>query len=206
MIRIPLRDLRVAFSNPVQYAQNARSNNSGTFPRKSKYSMLLFAVGELHKTGNLKSAQDYLERKITLNFKSVSDLGTYIGRLRKYASEFASLGNTFFRVRDKIVIETPSRFAGILVSGQAARIDLVPTGGYAVWVFVRNVPDWDQDPRLPLLQSAYSKNLGREVNDVSVGVYDFTLSRHASKRYSRGEIEAANKNLTKLLETLQNTP
>src|SRR5438552_1604159 len=140
MTRIPLGDLRIALSNPAQYAKSFQPGEGGGGP--SKYGMLLFAIGEFHKTNDLKKAQDYLETRITKNFRNVNDLAKYVLWLQLYAREFRALGNNFVNVRDNIAIPLPARFGGLTVSGQAARIDLDPSGGYAVWVFVRDAPDW----------------------------------------------------------------
>ena len=203
MIRVPLRDLRAALSNPVQYVNNLRRGTSAIRPRPSKYLMLRFAVGEFHKANDAKHAQDYLEQKITAKFKNVRDLHVYVNQLQSYIREFRALGNTSVRVRDNIAVEVPSRFADIAVSGQSARFDLVPSGGYAAWVFVRNMPDWEQDPRMPLLQSAYAKRLAVSLEEVAVGVYDFKLAGHFSRRYSQADVDTAYRNLLKLLDRVK---
>jgi hypothetical protein len=161
--------------------------------------MLLFAIGHFHHTNNVREAQDYLEEKITKNFKIVSDLPTYFQKLQVYAREFKKLGNVFIRVRDNITISTLAQYADIVVSGQAARIDLVPSRGYAVWIFVRDVPDWGLDPRMPLLQLAYSQRLAVNLDEVSVGVYDFIAGGHSARLYSQAEIDTTTRNLLRLL-------
>ncbi len=89
------------------------------------------------------------------------------------------------------------------VSGQAARIDLNSKGGYAVWAFVRNVPDWKEDPRMPLLQLAYPKRLGIGIDKVSVGTFDFVLGKHSSTQYSMIRINRAQRALWKLILLIQ---
>jgi hypothetical protein len=201
MIRVPLRDLRVAFSDPSRYVGTFRPGKRGGGP--SKYNMLLFAVGEFHHTNNLKQAQDYLEKKIVANFPNAADLPQYVQQLQSYTREFAKLGNAFVRVKDNISIPIPKAFEGIAVSGQAARIDLVASGGYAVWIFGRGIVDWELDPRLPLIQLAYSQRLGVNLNEVSAGVYDFKTSNHSSKSFTQSQVDQVNKSLRKLLTLIQ---
>jgi hypothetical protein len=167
--------------------------------------MFLFSIGEFHRTNDINQAQDYLEEKIVTNFQNVGDLPNYIQKLQVYTREFDRLGNIFVRVRDNITVPIPPQFSNFVVSGQAARIDLVPSGGYAVWVFVRGVTDWQDDPRMPLLQLAYSEKLSAPLDEVTVGVYDFQFAKYSSTRYSQRRINAVNKTLSDLL-TLFPTP
>lgn len=201
MIRVPLGDLKAALANPSKYAKSFKPGEGGGGP--SKYVMLLFAIGEFHKTNDPKKAQEYLETHIEKNFKNVSDLDKYLGWLQVYIREFRGLGNNFVSVRDNIAVPIPARFSGLTVSGQAARIDLNPAGGYSVWVFVRNEPDWKDDPRMPLLQLAYSQKLGVDLEGVSVGTFDFISGKHSSTRYSRIRVNKTQRALWKLLMLIQ---
>jgi hypothetical protein len=54
--------------------------------------MLLFAIGEFHKTNDPKSAQDYLETHINKNFVNVGDLSKYVQWLDAYIRDFKALG------------------------------------------------------------------------------------------------------------------
>lgn len=201
MKRVSLSDLRGAFSNPDRYVRDFTGRSGPGGP--SKYGMFLHAVGEFHRTGNLREAQDYLEEKIENNFTNIADLPDYLRKLQVYAREFRQLGNTFVKVRDNVAIPIPPEFIDFVVSGQAARIDLVPTGGYAVWVFVRDVPDWSEDPRLPLMQFAYAEKLGVTSDEVLVGVYDFELGTHSSQSFTSPQINRARRQLRDLLRLLK---
>jgi hypothetical protein len=201
VIRVPLRALRTAFADPARYVRTFKPSRSGGGP--SKYGMLLFAVGVFHRTNNDRRAQEYLEEKIVANFEQTDDLTQYSQKLQEYAQQFRALGNIFLRVRDNIAVPIPPRFDSVTVSGQAARVDLVPSGGYAVWVFNRNEPDWQSDPRMPLLQFAYSRKLGVSPDEVRLGAYDFKAATHFSRRYSNAEILDARHQLEYLLNLLQ---
>ena len=201
MKRVPLGDLRTAFSNPQKYARSFTGKSGGGGP--SKYGMFLHAVGEFHRTGDLQRAQDYLQEKIEDNFKNIADLPSYSRKLQVYAREFRRLGNTFVRVRDNVVVPIPTEFSDFLVSGQAARVDLVPTGGYGAWIFVRDVTDWYADPRMPLLQFAYAQKLGVDIDEVLVGVYDFEVGQHSSKSFTSAQIMRAQRDLKALLQLLK---
>jgi hypothetical protein len=197
MIRVPLRELKLAFANPSNYVKSFGKGGSGGGP--SKYGMLLFAIGEFHKTRDFKKAQDYLDTHITKNFKNVGDLSKYVLWLRLYVTDFRRLGNTCVNVRDSIAIPLPFHFNNLSVTGQAARVDLDPYGGYSIWIFVRGEPDWKDDPRMPLLQLAYSQKLGVGLKDINVGTFDFVTGNHTSTQYSRAKVEGVEKDLWKLL-------
>lgn len=201
MKRVSLSELRSAFSNPTKYVGSFTGKSGSGGP--SKYGMFLHAVGELHRTDDLQKAQDYLREKIEGNFTNIADLPDYARRLQVYAREFRQLGNTFVRVRDNVSVPIPNEFNDFVVSGQAARIDLVPSGGYAAWVFVRDVPDWAVDPRLPLMQFAYAGKLGVEIDEVLVGIYDFEFGRHSSQRFTSAQINKARRELRGLLQLLR---
>lgn len=201
MIRVPLRDLRVAFTDPAAYARSFRPGKQEGGP--SKYGMFLFAIGEYHQTESLADAEKYLEDRFVNNFRNIGELPEYVKKLRHYVREFRNTGNIFVRTRDNIVVPLPPRYKEFAVSGQAARIDLIQQGGYGVWVFGRNVPDWRDDPRMPLLQKAYAHKLNVDLGEITVGMYDFEVGKHASRQYSETEVEKASKSLRGLLRLLE---
>jgi hypothetical protein len=164
--------------------------------------MFLHAIGVFHKTNNVSRAQDYLEATFTKNFKNISDLPDYAKKLDRYASEWRLLGNSLVRYRDNVSVPVPERFSAFLISGQAARVDLVPPGEYGVWMFIRDQPDWDEDPRMPLLQYTYAQRLNVAMKSIAVGVYDFETGAYATRRFSIREARAELSKLEGLLDTL----
>jgi hypothetical protein len=201
MTRVLLRDLRVAFANPAAYVRSFRPGKQEGGP--SKYGMFLFAIGEYHQSESLADAEKYLEDRFINNFRNIQELPEYVKKLRHYVREFRNTGNIFVRMRDNIVVPLPPRYKEFAVSGQAARIDLIPAGGYGVWIFGRNVPDWKDDPRMPLLQKAYAHKLNVDLGEIIVGIYDFEVGRHASRQYSGTEVETVSKSLRSLLRLLE---
>ena len=200
MIRVPLGDLRTAISNPSNYARSFKPGRGNGGP--SKYGMFLHAIGEFHKTNDVGKAQDYLEASLTKNFKNVSELPDYVKKLEEYGREWRALGNSLIRYRDNVTIAVPKRFPAFSVSGQASRIDLIPSGGYGIWMFVRDQPDWDEDPRMPLLQMTYAERLGAEMQEVKVGVYDFETGGYATRIFTPRDVKIAQKGLSDVMEAL----
>jgi hypothetical protein len=201
MKRVPLSDLRTALSNPQKYAKSFTGKSGGGGP--TKYGMFLHAIGEFHRKGDCQSAQDYLREKIENNFRNIADLGDYSTKLQVYAGEFRRIGHTFVRFRDNVTVPIPTEFSDFIVSGQAARVDLVPTGGYAIWIFVRAEPHWREDPRMPLLQLSYAQKLGVQIDEVLVGVYDFEAGQHSSDHFTSAQINKARADLKALLRLLK---
>jgi hypothetical protein len=200
MTRVPLSDLRAAFANPSAYVKNFKPGVQSGWP--SKYGMFLHAIGVFHRSGALVEAQDYLEEKLK-KFKTFSDLPDYARKLDRYAREFRRQGNSLVRYRDNVTIFNPSGSGSLAVTGQASRVDLVRGGGYGVWMFLRDVPDWAQDPKMPLLHATYVESFNVSLRDVSVGVYDFDRGAYETRRYSAAEITKAQRTMNELLKALQ---
>jgi len=200
MIRLPLGDLKTAFHNPQKYAQSFKPASRGGGP--SKYGMFLHAIGFFHKTEDLAAAQDYLDEVLTKNFKNIKDLSAFANMLDMYVREWRKQGNTFVRYRDNVTIPVPKKFSALTVSGQAFRIDMIGTEGYGIWMFGRNITDWAEDPKMPLLQYSYAKRLDAPIDSVSVGVYDFDDAAYHSRMYSEREILEARKTLNVVLSAI----
>jgi hypothetical protein len=130
--------------------------------------------------------------------------------LERYVREWRRQGNPLIRYRDNLAIPISKKYSTFTVSGQAARVDLVPSGGYAVWMFGRNALDWEDDPRMPLLQYSYAERLSVGMDSIAVGIYDFETSVYNTRTFSAIEVRAARRSLNELLEALSarfvNTP
>jgi hypothetical protein len=199
-VRIPLGDLRAAVANPSNYAKNYNPGKRDGGP--SKYSMFLHAIGEYHKTNDVNRAQDYLDEKLK-NFKDFKDLPEYVEKLDKYAKEFKKQGNALVRYRDLVSVPVPPQYSQFTVTGQASRVDLVPSGGYAIWMFVRGVSTWEEDPRMPLIHFTYSQTLAVPLQEISVGVYDFESGEYDTCQYDSSDVKKARTALRKVLAELE---
>jgi hypothetical protein len=198
MITVPLRDLRVAFLDPAGYVRKVKSSARPAM-RSTKYGIFRNAVFEFHqKDQNLNQAAAYLEDKFK-SFRSQAELPKYIDWLDVYAKEFKSLDTKVVQTRANVQVPLPDQYAGVRVSGQVARIDLNPSGGYNAWVFVRDEPEWAVDPRMPLLQDVVANKLAAELDEVEVGVYDFVRGKHLVAQFDGLQVKAARKQLINLL-------
>jgi hypothetical protein len=199
MLKIPLRDLREALDNPKAYVRK-RKNAPASIIRRGKFMALRDAAFQFHKTGgNLTAAHDYLEEKFKI-FKDQRNLPEYARQLDVYAQEFQKLKTDVVKTRDNLALVLPDKYASFVVSGQASRIDLRPQGGYSVWLFARNDPDWRDDPRMPLLQTAYANKLDAALDEIEVGIYDFVTEKYASFQFDESAVRIAQRKLLRLLD------
>jgi hypothetical protein len=199
MIKIPLRDLEEALTDPVAYVRK-RKNPPAFMPRPGKFMTLRNAAFQYHKNGgDLSAAQDYLEEKFGA-FKDQRNLPYYTQKLDAYVREFRQRKGNVVKTRDNLALTLPDEYAGFVVSGQASRIDLRQQGGYSVWTFARNKPNWRTDPRMPLLQEAYADRLAASLDEVEVGVYDFWTETYDTLQFSSSEVRAARRRLLRLLD------
>ncbi len=93
--------------------------------------------------------------------------------------------------------------AEIICSGRVWRLDLVPSEGYAGWIFrSQDSRGWDAELRMPLIQEALAEVLDVPSRSVRVGVYAFGDRRSESRVYTSPEIRSARRRFAKLLANL----
>lgn len=200
-MRISLSELEQARRDPRAYVRE-REGRGGRFFFKSGYATLQRAVFRFHQSkGNLEEARKYLQESYETQFKHKQKLDGYIEQLERYALGFANRGNRVFKVRDRLVIPVPAELANqVSVTGQIPRLDFVSSCGYNVWLFAKRPLDWRAELRLPLIQAAYSKKLTADLNEVKVGVYDFSTATYTDYRFDEQEIAEANREFVDLLK------
>jgi hypothetical protein len=201
-MRISLGDLEQARRDPRAYIRHRESRGGGFF-FKSGYATLQRAVFHFHKSkGNIEEAKQYLRESYERQFKHKQRLEGYVKQLERYALEFSKQGTSVFKVRDRLVIPVPEKLAGqISVTGQIPRLDL-SSGGYNVWLFAKQPLDWRSELRLPIIQAAYSKKLSANIDEIKVGVYDFSTSTYTDYSFDELEIVEANREFAGLLQQL----
>ena len=198
-----MRDLREASANPARYRSKLLDPARGGGP--NYFNALRDAIFNFHKLEwTAVRAERYLESRLdalpgTVERDEVSD------QFRWYVEEYEARGWTTFRTRMTVSIPLPSWAASNLsVSGEVARTDLVPSGGYAGWVFLSgDTEGWRDDPRMPLIQEELTKKMNAPADDVSVGVYVLRERSAELTRYSATEIEATRSSLEELLRQLR---
>lgn len=205
MPRIPLGELENALRNPAAYRRkldNPREKRFGT----TYASALRFAIFHYHKTDDPVQARRKLTRildragltKPHRRAEAEESLDWYIAdhQMRRYVT---------FTTQERVVIPLPPWAPpDLFCSGEVARVDVDPAGGYASWLLCRSAPrNWSDELRFPLIQGALAEEiLGVESDEVSVGLIALRDQAMLSHHFSREEIMQAYADLGRLVRRL----
>lgn len=194
MTRLPFQDLDEAIQNPQRYRQKMVSNESQWYPPYSYFKSLKGAIYSFHKSNDdMGVGLNYLEEKLE-RLKNDQRCIETIDQYRWYVEEYRFRGWYSFRTRLDIQISLPPWMPpDFRCSGRIGRLDIIPDGGYAVWLFrSRDFEGWTNNLSLPLLQKEVSETiLGVPVSKVKVGIYSFEEQFVGDINFSETEIEIA---------------
>jgi len=208
MPRLPLGELDQAQTDPIAFRQRIDHPEPKTF-RPSYFSALRDAVFEFHKPGRtLPDALSYLEERLD-RFSSRRRATDVVDQFAWYVAEFANRGLVTFHTRLNIRVSLPSWAPPDLVcSGQIARVDIVPTGGYAAWLFRAKEPGaWSTRLQMPLMQRTIATSvLGAPLPEVSIGVISFKERLIESRTYTLSEVDSAFDELEHILRSIGYSP
>jgi hypothetical protein len=202
--RLPLRELEEASGDPARY----RAKLLGPprqFGGPNYFNALRDAIFQFHKPGEtVAEAIAYLHRRLA-RFGDSSREAEIEDQFRWYVEEYRNLGWPTFRTRLNLEASLPSWApADLSCSGQVARVDLVPSGGYAGWLFMNSdTRGWRQELRMPLTQEALAREMNATTEEVAVGVYTFQERFVERTSYSAAEIRAAQSSFERLLQRLR---
>ena len=76
------------------------------------------------------------------------------------------------------------------------------SSAYNVWLFAKQPLDWRSELRLPLIQLAYSKKLSVGVDEIRVGIYDFSAASYTDYCFNEHEIADARLEFTELIQEI----
>ncbi|MBN1316516.1 MAG: hypothetical protein JXA42_13655 [Anaerolineales bacterium] len=202
MIRIPLRDLENVRNDPIAYRKSIQTRNSYWFP-KSYFNALRDTINNYHGTkDNFSSALGYLENRLE-NFKNQRKCVEILEQFYWYVAEYTDRKSLSFYSRLNIQVPLSGPISSeTICSGQISRVDIVPDGGYAAWLFrSRNYEDWFNELRMPLIQGTLATTiLNVPLNEVKIGIYSFDERFVESRCYTNEEIGNAFHVLYSLLE------
>lgn len=202
-MKIPLRELEQVRKDPRAYLRKREGGGVRDFYGKSKYITLQRAAFHYHELkGDLDIARKYLEEAYAKQFKDQRSLQGSLDKLDRYAAAFRKLGNSVFKIRDRLAFSLPETISReISLTAQIPRLDLT-SKGYAVWLFAKEPSDVRSELRLPLIQEAYSKKLSARLDEITVGVYDFATANYESYSFTQREINKATVELGQLVDRL----
>jgi hypothetical protein len=201
-MKIPLRELEQVRQDPQAYLRKRERPKDKDFFGKSKYRTLLRAALYYHDAkGDLDKAKKYLQNAYDI-FKDKRSLNDDFEKLENYAAAFENLGNSVFKVRDRLTLILPEGISRELsITAEIPRLDLT-SAGYAVWMFSKEPASLKRELRFPLIQDTYSKKLSAALDEVTVGIYDFATSSYETYAFTQREINRATAELQQLVERL----
>lgn len=202
MPRLPLGDLQAALKDPKAYREKLDANRDSGFG-PSYFNFLRVALLKYHSTRNVMEARRYLEERLD-RFKSATRQAETLDQFEWYVDEYTKRSWPTFETRLRIEVQLPSWVPDDLrCSGEIPRVDIVPKGGYAAWLFKSAEPDgWEQQLQMPLIQNTVAHVLQAPVEEVQVGLYCFQERLIAARVFTHREIERSHGALTSLLREM----
>lgn len=202
--RLSLRELEEASADPVGY----RAKLYGT-PRQAQgsiyFNALRNAIFNFHKPQwTASQAENYLQERLA-GAANAARRDEVLDQLRWYVEEYEARGWATFLTRLTVDVPLPdSAPADLAVSGQIARVDLVPSGEYAGWLLLSgDGRGWRQELRMPLYQEALARKMNVPVDETILGVYAFRNRSVEYTRYSVAEVKAAHLSLEQVIHRLR---
>jgi hypothetical protein len=202
--RLPLRELEEANADPTGY----RAKLYGP-PRQAQgsiyFNALRNAIFNLHKPEwTVAQAESYLEDRLA-EAANTSRKAEAFDQFHWYLEQYRALGWATALTRLNVNISlSPWAPADLALSGQLARVDFVPSGGYGGWVFVSGAArGWRQELRMPIIQEALAGEMNVTTDEVIVGIYAFQDRFVEHTSYSATEIRGARASLEGLLQRLR---
>jgi hypothetical protein len=190
-MKIPLSRLEEVRRDPIAFRE---SGGAGVpYSRISAYRVWQLATRKIHQpSGGLETAVDYLEDHFRRNFKASKRnderLNDLTEKLLAYDRDFDRLGQHVVELGKRVRIRLDS---DSFLTGEVPRLDLVSSGGYAVYLFEKESQGWQHELRMPILQRCFANELQCPSAQVSVGIYCFNDDRHYSHVYSTSQIGEA---------------
>lgn len=205
MPRLSLGDLEAAQKNPRVFRQMLDTDEPGSFGETYVGALRQTIFYHYHRTGDPAEARAYLEQRMenSTRLRSVARRFDTLDQLDWYVEEHRTRG--WVTSQAPLNIEVSLRRASELrCSGQIGRIDLVPSGGYAGWLFINDLEnDWKTQLRFPVVQHTLATQvLDVATEEIHVGVYDLQNRRVELTQYSSDDLTKARKKLGRLVKDL----
>ena len=203
MNKISITNLEKARMNPSKFGKSMLDGtlSSASFGGRPKSMKWHDAVMEYHNTSDISKAVTRLEnsfsnRKDTAkNRREVEDL---IIALDTYVDEYTKKGFIHF---DKTINIDKQLSPRIKLSGWIWLLNMKSVGGYAGYIISKDVDsvNWMLELRFPIIQDYIANTLyGCQIEDVDVGVIDYTTGNHFTMSYSQEDINEALTELTEI--------
>lgn len=195
MKKFSISNLESARKNPSDFGKTLnKGDNPNSVFNRPKSVRWLDAVKVYHNTLNLSNAINGLERSFSNRKdtpKNKREVETLIFALEHYVFEHNKLEYIHLESCHSIeIILSPK----VKITGWIWLINMTNTGGRTGYVVTNKVIDstWESELRFPIIQNYIANNIyGCEMDEVEVGVIDFTTGQHHHTTFSSEEIEDA---------------
>lgn len=202
MLRLPLSDIDEALKNPGAYREKIRTSTESSPRKYSYFNALRNAIFKFHND-NEGIARSYLLSELG-KFKNSWKCAETVDNFNWYLLDYAQRGWEASLVRQRVQVLLPPWIPPHFVcTGEVSRVDIIPSGGYAAWLFrSRDPDDWQHETRMPLIQDSIATILGAPIEEVLIGIYSFKERIVETHSYKPQEISLAHEVLDKLLQQI----
>jgi len=169
------------------------------------FNALRNAIFNFHKPGwNAAQAESYLEERLA-GASNAARRAEALDQFRWYLEQYKALGWPKALTRLNLSIPLPPEApADLSLSGQVARVDFAPSGGYAGWIFVSGTAHgWRRGLRMPLVQEALARRMNVTTEEIIVGIFAFRDRTVEHTSFTANEVAAAQASLERLLQRLR---
>jgi hypothetical protein len=205
MIRLPLRELEEALTDPSSYRIRLSSSASTGSWGPFYFGALRDAIFKYHNISGATEAevQAYLNDRLS-RFRNDTRKDSIIGQLEWYLKQYADCGLTTFQTRLRVEMSLPKSVQSqVVCTGQVSRLDIQPAGGYAAWLFrSKKYQNWSNELQMPLTQLSVANKLNVPSHEITIGIYSFEEKFVDEHKYTQEEIDTAYQRLTNLLTAL----
>jgi hypothetical protein len=202
MFKISLTELEEVRRDPKGFRQ--KKETAGPFQGgRSIFQVLKRSIYEYHKSMDALTAINYLEGKLE-SFKSRARCEKAAGDLQWYIAEHQNRGWATILRKYNITIPLSTQYLDSLkITGEISRIDMHPNGTYAAWLFnKRDLGNWIDELRMPIIQNAIAVEMGAEPALVHVGLYCFGNHAVSIHNFTNVEINRAHLELESLFRKM----
>ena len=152
------------------------------------------------ETQAIQYFSQHCQSKLFDNSEFDQKLLTYSRKLQKYFKNYTDLG--YPTVQTNKAVQFDDIF-GHFISGKIARLDIIPSGGFAATNFEARPSDWRTQLRVPIIQKALANELRCPASEVQVGMYCIESGKHDYITCSDTKISDAVAELQNILTVIE---
>ncbi len=155
---------------------------------------LNLAISAFHSTNNIGTAKAKVDGYVAKNFKDAKRIADLYGYLDEYAKWFATSG--IISADSNVLLAYPLT-SNWQLGGLISRVDYLQSGYRAV-LFEGIAPGWEDQLRMPLIQTAIAVRYGRPATEVKVGFQELDGNTLTDTRYNIAQRSSAEDEFKKI--------